>query len=98
MFCGLQRAWASKKPGTRKGGVPRKRSRSRHESSIHNFGLGPLTGEGGTVCRRENAGSCCMNSGTKFSLTRGENQSQSSRQEPVLIVDLCAHFPNRARS
>src|SRR5262249_15194630 len=61
-------------------GVPTYRIRSRHESSIHNFGLATPAGATGTVCRRENAGPCCMSSNAKFSLIRRENQSRSLEQ------------------
>jgi hypothetical protein len=68
MSWGLQRDWASAKTGTSNSGVPTYKIRSRQESSIHNLGFGALAGAAGTVCRRENAGTCCMNSGAKSSV------------------------------
>jgi hypothetical protein len=93
MSWGLQRAWARAKAGSNNSGVPTYRIRSRHESSIHNFGLVALTGAAGAVWTRENALSCCISSGTKFSLSHRENQSRSSRQKPVLILDVVRAFP-----
>src|SRR5436309_13575197 len=77
MSCGLHLAWASAKAGISNSGVPTYKTRSRHEFSIHNFGLAPTAfgGADGTVCRRENAGTCCMNSGAKSSLKKREKQS-----------------------
>src|SRR4029453_8508358 len=92
MSCGLQRAWASAKAGSNKSGVPTYKINSRHESSIHNFGLAASAGTTGTVCRRENGLSCFINTGIKFCLTHRENQSRSSEQKPVLILDLVRAF------
>ena len=38
---------------------------------------GALAGAAGAVWRRENALSCCISSGIKFSLSHRENQSRS---------------------
>src|SRR5216117_233196 len=74
MSCGLHLACASAKAGISNSGVPTYKTRSRHEFSIHSFGLAAGAGAAGTVCRRENMGTCCMNSGAKFSVKQWENQ------------------------
>src|SRR5436190_21153312 len=89
MSCGLQRAWARAKAGSNKSGVPTYKIKSRQESSIHNFGLLALTGAAGAVWTRENALSCCIGSGTKFSLTHRENQSLV-HAKPVVDSRSCA--------
>src|SRR5262249_6706139 len=80
MSCGLQRACASANTGTSKSGVPTYKIRSRQESSIHSLRLEAVTGAAGTVCRRENAGTCCMNSRAKSSVKQEENQSALCRR------------------
>src|SRR5438093_761381 len=80
MSCGLQRACASANTGTSSSGVPTYKITSRQESSIHSLGLEALTGAAGTVCRREKAGTCCINSRAKSSVKQEENQPALCRR------------------
>src|SRR5882724_1237993 len=97
MSWGLQRDWASAKTGTSNSGVPTYRIKSRHESSIHNFGLDALAGATGTVCRREKPGICCMNSGAKSSVKQRGNQSALWPASSARVGRLCAQSQRRAR-
>src|SRR5882672_4355619 len=99
MSCGLHLAWASAKAGISNSGVPTYKTRSRHEFSIHSFGLAPtvLGGPDGTVCRRENVGTCCMISGAKCPVKPQENQSALCGQPDENGCCVRAISPSRAK-
>jgi hypothetical protein len=56
---------------------------------MRKFSLGfrAMAGAAGTVCGRENAVTCCMNSAPKVSLNRGKINAGFASNRLVLIVD-----------
>src|ERR1044071_4182048 len=95
MSCGLHLAWASANAGISSSGVPTYKTKSRQELSIHSFRPAAGAGVDGTVCRRENPETCCMNSRSKSSLKRRGNQCALCL--PLLKQFVCARKLSIAR-